>query len=141
MSLVSLVPQCISGDIKEYVICSEDELTYLRAGYAAKFKTNEGFKYFFAIYVQQAWAARETLAFQDDERLPVPRIVSKLRQGVESNTGERVDVGNDWATNTICVDPPYSMIPQLETPLTMDLSMTQFGWPALNWDMSGASSW
>lgn len=106
-----------------------------------KCNANEGFKSFFFTSVQQAWSAREALAFQDCERLTVPRIVSRIRQAAESDTVVDLGADNDWATSAMRSDLPYSTVSQQELPLAIDFGMGQFGWPSLNWDIGEASSW
>jgi hypothetical protein len=110
------------------------------SGYAAKFKTNEGFKHFFAKFVSQAWSSREALAFQDGERLTVPPIVSMLRRASESDR-EVGCIGNKEESVAVPVDGSYNMMPQQEFLSAGDFSMSQFGWPLMDWETGGSSSW
>jgi hypothetical protein len=111
------------------------------SGYAAKFRTNEGFKHFFANFVRKAWSAREALAFQDGERLTVPPIVSKLRQATGFNDREAESDGNPRGLDPVPASISYNVIPQQEFTSTMDFSMNQFDWPMVDWDIRGSSSW
>jgi hypothetical protein len=111
------------------------------SGYAAKFKTIEGFKHFFASFVHQAWSAREALAFQDGERLIVPPIISKLRQATGLDNREVGSDGVPREPNAVPVGISYDVIQQQQFPSVMDFSMNQFGWPIADWSISGSSSW
>ena len=71
----------------------------------------------------------------------MPPIVSALTRATESNTREVGDIGNRQESDRASVDASYNMMPQQEFLSASDFGMDQLGWPVMDWDISGSSSW